>query len=123
MIKIVWHRHRGPRQALRLAGWRYSCLCQGLVLEETSTGRSAGATRFWGALAINRTKAAECSLKIVVVLWLGLILGFPAHAGPHLRGIKISVTNPSAEERRAEPIVIPISALRKIAPDLHAGSL
>src|SRR5215510_12800912 len=44
-------------------------------------------------------------------------------ATPHLFGIKIAITNPSAEERRGEPVVIPISTLRKIAPDLRAGSL
>ncbi|HEY6308552.1 MAG TPA: DUF4861 family protein [Candidatus Angelobacter sp.] len=53
----------------------------------------------------------------------GLLLCGAAHASSHLLGIKVSVTNPSAEERRAEPIVVPISALRKIAPDLRAGSL
>ena len=53
----------------------------------------------------------------------GLLLCAAAHASPYLLGIKVSVSNPSAEERRAEPVVIPISALRKIAPDLRAGSL
>ena len=47
----------------------------------------------------------------------------PAHAGSHLRGIKLSVTNPSGEERRAAPVVIPIAELRKVAPDLRAGAL
>jgi unsaturated chondroitin disaccharide hydrolase len=42
---------------------------------------------------------------------------------PHLFGIKIAITNPTAQERPAEDIVIPIADLRKIAPDLHAGQL
>src|SRR5215831_9842590 len=60
---------------------------------------------------------------IWALLSSSVLLSLPAHAVPHLLGIKLAVTNPSAEERRAEPIVIPISTLRKIAPDLHAGSL
>src|SRR5436190_11291817 len=44
-------------------------------------------------------------------------------ATPHLVGIKIAVTNPTAQERLAEDIVIPIADLRKIAPDLRAGQL
>src|SRR5690242_18626419 len=44
-------------------------------------------------------------------------------ATPHLFGIKISVTNPTAQARSAEDIVVPIADLRKIAPDLHAGQL
>ena len=60
---------------------------------------------------------------ISALLACSVLLSLPAHAVPHLQGIKVSVTNPSAEERRAEPVVIPISVLRKIAPDLRAGSL
>jgi unsaturated chondroitin disaccharide hydrolase len=52
-----------------------------------------------------------------------LLLCVPTQASPHLLNIKLAVTNPSAEERRAEPIVVPISELRKIAPDLRAGAL
>src|SRR5262249_16760985 len=52
-----------------------------------------------------------------------LLAGSTANAAPHLLGIKLSVTNPSAEERRGEPVVIPIAALRKIAPNLRAGAL
>jgi len=63
------------------------------------------------------------NFMIAALLWSSLLPWRQAHASPHLLGIKISVTNPSAEERRGEPVVIPISALRKIAPDLRAGSL
>src|SRR5215510_9902114 len=44
-------------------------------------------------------------------------------ATPHLFGIKIAITNPSAQKRPAEDIVIPIADLRKIAPALRAGQL
>src|SRR5215469_12621265 len=63
------------------------------------------------------------NLMIAALLCSSLLPWRQAHASPHLLGIKVSVTNPSAEERRGEPVVIPISALRKIAPDLRAGSL
>src|SRR6202035_3428761 len=49
---------------------------------------------------------------LYLLTWL-LLLGVAAHASPHLLNIKLAVTNPSEEERRAEPIVIPISELRK----------
>jgi unsaturated chondroitin disaccharide hydrolase len=53
----------------------------------------------------------------------GLLHSNTAHAASHLLSIKVSVTNPSAEERRAAPVVIPIAELRKVAPDLRAGAL
>src|SRR5258708_3696707 len=63
------------------------------------------------------------NLITTAFLSCALMLSAAAHAGPRLLGIKIAVTNPSEEERRAEPVVIPISELRKVAPDLRAGSL
>jgi len=59
----------------------------------------------------------------ITILSCGLLLTTAAQAASHLKGIKVAVTNPSAEERWAEPIVISIPELRKIAPDLRAGSL
>src|SRR6266436_2115968 len=63
------------------------------------------------------------NLITTAFLSCALMLSAAAHAGPRLLGIKIAVTNPSEEERRAEPVMIPISELRKVAPDLRAGSL
>ncbi|HZE81105.1 MAG TPA: DUF4861 family protein [Candidatus Polarisedimenticolia bacterium] len=63
------------------------------------------------------------NLITTAFLSCALMLSAAAHAGPRLLGIKIAVTNPSGDERRAEPVVIPISELRKVAPELHAGSL
>ena len=54
---------------------------------------------------------------------LCLLLALPAAGSPGLLGIKVAVTNPSDFERRHEPVVIPIAELRKIAPNLRAGSL
>src|SRR5215469_14199470 len=47
----------------------------------------------------------------------------PSFAAPHLFGIKIAITNPTAQERSAEDIVIPIADLRKVAPNLRPGQL
>jgi unsaturated chondroitin disaccharide hydrolase len=43
-------------------------------------------------------------------------------AEPHLKSIKISVTNLTGESRPAENIVLSISEVKKIAPDFYAGS-
>ena len=60
---------------------------------------------------------------LTALLFCNLLFGRTAEAASHLKGIKVAVTNPSEEERRAEPIVIPIPELRKVAPDLRAGAL
>jgi unsaturated chondroitin disaccharide hydrolase len=59
------------------------------------------------------------SLMFIVLL----LVAASALAKPHVAGIKIAVTNPTAQERRAEDIVVPIAQLRRIAPDFNAGSL
>ncbi|PYY17660.1 MAG: hypothetical protein DMG61_02050, partial [Acidobacteria bacterium] len=43
-------------------------------------------------------------------------------AEPHLKSIKIAVTNPSDQNRPAENIVLSVAELRKIAPDIYIGS-
>jgi unsaturated chondroitin disaccharide hydrolase len=58
------------------------------------------------------TCAAILSLAATPVLW----------AEPHLKSIKVAVTNPTAENRPAENIVLPVAELKKIAPDFYAGS-
>src|SRR5215510_10190435 len=77
-----------------------------------------------------RTAAMNCASQkitirraILTVLLFGLLFSTAAEAASHVKGIKVAVTNPSGEERRAEPIVISIPELRKIAPDLRAGAL
>lgn len=60
---------------------------------------------------------------LTAFLLCGLLLGRAAHAASHLQNIKVAVTNPSSDERKGEPVVISIPELRKIAPDLRAGSL
>jgi unsaturated chondroitin disaccharide hydrolase len=60
-------------------------------------------------------------------LWIWVLIWFISApqvllAEPHLRSIKVAVTNPTDENRRAENIVLPIAALSQIAPDFYPGS-
>jgi len=43
-------------------------------------------------------------------------------AEPHLKSIKVSVTNSTEENRPAEDIALSIAEIKKIAPDFYAGS-
>ncbi|HWX53579.1 MAG TPA: DUF4861 family protein [Verrucomicrobiae bacterium] len=63
------------------------------------------------------------NLIIPAFLSFGFLCSATAQTTSRLEGIKIAVTNPSADERRAEPVVVPIAELRKIAPGLRAGSV
>src|SRR5580700_9829050 len=61
------------------------------------------------------------------VIWAGVLMLFIAtttvvRAEPHLKSIKVAITNPTDENRPAENIVLSISELKKIAPDFYAGS-
>src|ERR1700756_111465 len=59
--------------------------------------------------------------------WAWVLMSFMAMtqvlwAEPHLKSIKVAVTNPTDENRPAENIVLSIPELKKIAPDFYAGS-
>jgi hypothetical protein len=43
-------------------------------------------------------------------------------AEPHLKSIKVAITNPTDENRPAENIVLSVPELKKIAPDFYLGS-
>ncbi len=43
-------------------------------------------------------------------------------AEPHLKSIKVAVTNLTDENRPAEDVVLSVPKLKKIAPDFYAGS-
>ena len=43
-------------------------------------------------------------------------------AEPHLKSIKLAITNPTHQDRPAENIVLSVPELHKIAPDFYAGS-
>ncbi len=55
------------------------------------------------------------------VTCVAVLLSISAWATP--KKVKIAITNPTAQNRTAEHIVIPMTELRKAAPDLKAGSL
>lgn len=56
---------------------------------------------------------------------LGLCLLFASQAGaaPRIKVIKLALTNPTAQTRAAENIVISVAELQRIAPDLKAGEI
>jgi unsaturated chondroitin disaccharide hydrolase len=45
----------------------------------------------------------------------------PALASPHIKTVKFSVTNPTDTARDAEPVVISIADIKRIAPDFNGG--
>ena len=60
-------------------------------------------------------------------IWAAALMLFMAMtpilwAEPHLKSIKVAITNPTDENRPAENIVLSIPELKKIAPDFYAGS-
>src|SRR5580700_6439417 len=77
-------------------------------------------------------RSCGCSRKVFVFMrripavWFCALLccffPFVALAEPHLKCVKLVITNPTDEDRRAENIVIPIAEIKKIAPDFYAGS-
>ena len=61
-------------------------------------------------------------MKLAYLLLAPVLAVNVALAQPHLKGVKIAVTNPTDQERPAAGIVLSIPELRKIAPDFYAGS-
>ena len=53
---------------------------------------------------------------------LCLVIASRLWAEPHLKSIKIAITNPTGENRPAENVVLSVPELKKIAPDFYAGS-
>lgn len=67
--------------------------------------------RTWGALFFRK------------LLWLCLFVPAAAHAAwaaPHVKTLKLAVTNPSDESRAHENVVVSVAELRRIAPDFRA---
>jgi hypothetical protein len=57
--------------------------------------------------------------------WLLALLagaGAAAATAAPIKVLKLSVTNPTAVTRAAEDIVVPVAALKRIAPDFNAGN-
>ena len=59
---------------------------------------------------------------ILILSWLAC-LASTTPAASRIKVIKLSVTNPSNQERTAEDIVIAVSDLQRIAPDFKAGDV
>ena len=51
-----------------------------------------------------------------------LLAAMPAAAASHIQVLKLAVTNPGAEMRAAQNVVVPVSALKAIAKDFAAGN-
>jgi unsaturated chondroitin disaccharide hydrolase len=62
-------------------------------------------------------------MSILKMFLAALLVAGSALAEPHLLSVKLAVTNPTDQDRPAEPIVVSLAELRKIAPDLRAGTL
>src|SRR5215471_4883462 len=65
-----------------------------------------------------KKKAAKWALVMTSFIAMSTI----AWAEPHLKSIKVAITNPTDENRPAENIVLSIPELKKTAPDFYAGS-
>ncbi|HWC96956.1 MAG TPA: DUF4861 family protein [Candidatus Sulfopaludibacter sp.] len=52
-----------------------------------------------------------------------LLAAAAAGAAPHIKVLKLAVTNPSAETRVAQNVVVPVSSLKAIAKDFAAGAV
>ena len=62
-------------------------------------------------------------LLIFVLMIAVLPLAGTTHSLPSLPEVKISISNPTGQERFAEDIVVPFAELRKLVPQINAGSL
>ena len=60
-------------------------------------------------------------LCLVLVLLLPPLCA-SAHAGQQIKNIKVAVSNPGSDARRAADIIIPIAEIRKVAPDFKPGA-
>ena len=54
--------------------------------------------------------------------WLLALLTAATTAAP-IKVLKLSITNPTAQPRAAEDIVVPVPALKRLAPDFNAGNV
>src|SRR5580658_6000659 len=84
------------------------------------------------ALAIARSETSLMRLfrrpissqgrRLALALFVALCSASFLYAAPHIKVIKIAVTNPSQVARPAENVVLRVADLLKIAPDFKAGS-
>jgi unsaturated chondroitin disaccharide hydrolase len=60
-------------------------------------------------------KTGVCALALAAA-------GGMLEAAPRVKVLKLAITNPIAQARVAEDIVVPVAALKRIAPDFNAGN-
>src|SRR5215467_12653912 len=70
-------------------------------------------------------KLDEISMRLFLCLLAAAIspLMGSAQSTPSLHQVAINISNPSDQPRFAEDIVVPFAGLRKLSPDINAGSL
>ncbi len=66
-------------------------------------------------------KFGEALSRGAFALAFSAIAAATATATPHIKTVKFTVTNPADTPREAEPIVIAIPEIKRIAPDFNAG--
>src|SRR3954453_2619385 len=54
---------------------------------------------------------------------LCLALATPVAAAPRVKVVKISVTNPDRAPRSAQPVVVRVADVKRVAPDFAAGTV
>jgi unsaturated chondroitin disaccharide hydrolase len=59
----------------------------------------------------------------LALIALASLVSLPVHATPRIKVIKLSITNPTAQRRAHENIVLSVPELKKIAPDFKAGTI
>ncbi|MGB9456338.1 MAG: DUF4861 family protein [Bryobacteraceae bacterium] len=62
---------------------------------------------------------SQCALGCI---FAALALSSAASAASRIEVVKLAVTNPAPETRVAEDVVVPVAAIKRIAPDFAAGS-
>jgi unsaturated chondroitin disaccharide hydrolase len=60
--------------------------------------------------------------RLATAVWLLALLASTAAAAAPIKVLKLSVTNPTADTRAAEDVVVPVAVLRRIASDFNAGN-
>ena len=61
-------------------------------------------------------------MKLHTLAFAAALTAAGLHAAPHIKTLKLAVTNPGASARRAENIVVPVAMLKRAAADFSAGS-
>jgi len=64
----------------------------------------------------------NASLRAALAVLALAVLACQAAAAARIKVLKLAVTNPTADARPAEDIVVPVAALKRVAPDFAAGT-